>query len=166
MQWSIPSNSESDTIICTSMRLHPSDPDLVICAFTISCVFTDIIETLVATREDLRRVQCLELSSIVVAESQLLKLQGAFEVWRNTRAAFRIELATAPGEQLTIDVGPNPRLMSSVERPALILTYVGVGIDASYYTVIDQSCVSIAHDSLRSAIRAIREEREKSEISR
>lgn len=157
-QWRFPSNSGHDEVTCTLLEVASTDPEWVLCDFVASCEDIDTIDVPVAGvgTNKVRRTQQLNISSILLSGRQLDALQKGLETWMQTRGSFLIDLGETPGKHLTIELGVNPRLISSTEHPALLVDFCGAGIDAEFFTIVDQTCVKIAYDSLRWALRDIR----------
>ncbi len=151
--WRFPSNMGSEELVCTLLRIASRDPEWIECDLVASAEASD--PSGAAQREG-RPFERLCLSSILVSGTQLSQVEADLETWLRTGLPFQRELRDVPGQQMLLSLRADARLITSPEKPALILTYRGSGIEASFYTVVDQSCVRIAHETLRAALRSLR----------
>jgi hypothetical protein len=99
----------------------------------------------------------LRIDQMSVERSNLVELSSLFRRWLTDNEPFVHVLCVAPGNRLTLRVGPDPGVISSRIKPALFVEYRGFALDARAFIVLDETCIRIAADGLDAALRALAE---------
>jgi hypothetical protein len=97
----------------------------------------------------------VRLPQLLIPRENLRQLDVSIRKWLLDFEPFSVGLATRPGQQMQILVGPSPALISTRSRPAVEITYAGISLEFRAFCVVDQSCMRVAAEELTQVLRSV-----------
>ena len=94
----------------------------------------------------------IDLCQVPTTRGALAKLSSEIGNWLTTGQAFRVELASGPNQSLLLELGEREGVVFRQDRPTTTLQYRGERMEAEWFFVVDQSCLTSLRDDLERAL--------------
>lgn len=155
--WHIPSNSGDYTLQFTFLKRVSDSPSQSVWSASLTRIDSDRTEDTPEYGTVRRQVEehAIHLGQLAIDTATLVRLLDHLRQWQSDSLPFSLKLTTSPGQELTLNIGPRPDIISSFSKPALTVDYRGCAMDFRAYTVLDQTCFRIAAEELEVVLRTV-----------
>jgi len=97
----------------------------------------------------------ITLEQVMLEYASINSLKISMQQWMIDFEPFALRLSSTPGQELSLYLGPDPDLLSSNRKPALVTSYKGIAVEFRTWSVLDETCVRLATSEIETVLREL-----------